>query len=106
MAKVERADDGAGDVYEESSRGPQRSRAGCLVCRERKVKCDEVRPVCGKCAIKSRQVSVSPLHLLRRVAVVSLGRVECQVLEYGASGCGLSELIKLVRMARPRSERQ
>ena len=36
---------------------PQRSRAGCLTCRRRKVKCDETRPSCEKCGIKKRQVS-------------------------------------------------
>nr|XP_019043387.1 hypothetical protein I302_07964 [Kwoniella bestiolae CBS 10118]OCF22317.1 hypothetical protein I302_07964 [Kwoniella bestiolae CBS 10118] len=34
---------------------PQRSRDGCLTCRARKVKCNEVRPVCDKCRIKSRE---------------------------------------------------
>ena len=37
--------------------GPQRSTAGCLTCRRRKVKCDERRPVCAKCTIKHREVS-------------------------------------------------
>ncbi|KAK8849547.1 hypothetical protein IAR55_004882 [Kwoniella newhampshirensis] len=31
-----------------------RSRDGCLTCRARKVKCNEQRPVCDKCRIKSR----------------------------------------------------
>ncbi|OCF46066.1 hypothetical protein I317_00155 [Kwoniella heveanensis CBS 569] len=34
---------------------PQRSRDGCLTCRQRKVKCNEERPVCDKCRIKSRE---------------------------------------------------
>ncbi|WVQ96139.1 hypothetical protein IAU59_003241 [Kwoniella sp. CBS 9459] len=34
---------------------PQRSRDGCLTCRTRKVKCNEERPVCDKCRIKSRE---------------------------------------------------
>ncbi|WWC92938.1 uncharacterized protein L201_007901 [Kwoniella dendrophila CBS 6074] len=33
----------------------QRSRDGCLTCRQRKVKCNEVRPICDKCRIKSRE---------------------------------------------------
>ena len=37
--------------------GPQRSTAGCLTCRRRKVKCDERRPTCAKCTIKGRPVS-------------------------------------------------
>ncbi|KAF4425054.1 hypothetical protein F53441_14202 [Fusarium austroafricanum] len=28
---------------------PQRSRAGCRTCREKKVKCDEIRPICRRC---------------------------------------------------------
>ena len=27
-----------------------RSRTGCWICRERKVKCDEGRPICGRCS--------------------------------------------------------
>ncbi|CEL57442.1 hypothetical protein RSOLAG1IB_02181 [Rhizoctonia solani AG-1 IB] len=27
----------------------QRSRKGCLTCREKRKKCDEVRPICGRC---------------------------------------------------------
>ncbi|WVR08164.1 hypothetical protein IAU60_005210 [Kwoniella sp. DSM 27419] len=34
---------------------PSRSRDGCLTCRTRKVKCNEERPVCDKCRIKSRE---------------------------------------------------
>ncbi|WVQ66371.1 uncharacterized protein L199_004551 [Kwoniella botswanensis] len=33
----------------------QRSRDGCLTCRSRKVKCNEERPICDKCRIKSRE---------------------------------------------------
>ena len=28
---------------------PQRSKTGCTTCRERKVKCDERRPICNTC---------------------------------------------------------
>ncbi|WWD20181.1 hypothetical protein CI109_104657 [Kwoniella shandongensis] len=38
----------------EKERG-QRSRDGCLTCRARKVKCNEQRPLCDKCRIKSRE---------------------------------------------------
>lgn len=34
-----------------------RSRRGCLTCRSRKVKCDEVRPRCLRCAGMGRDVS-------------------------------------------------
>lgn len=30
-------------------KGHTKSRAGCLVCKRRKVKCDEVKPECGPC---------------------------------------------------------
>lgn len=30
-------------------KGHKKSRAGCLVCKRRKVKCDEVAPGCGPC---------------------------------------------------------
>ncbi|WOO84604.1 Aspercryptin biosynthesis cluster-specific transcription regulator atnN [Vanrija pseudolonga] len=36
-----------------------RSRRGCLTCRSRKVKCDEVRPRCLRCAGMGREVSGS-----------------------------------------------
>jgi hypothetical protein len=42
--------------------GPQRSTAGCLTCRRRKVKCDERRPVCAKCTIKHRTVRCMLSH--------------------------------------------
>lgn len=35
----------------------QRSRNGCLTCRARRVKCDELRPICSRCAAGNRQVS-------------------------------------------------
>ncbi|KAH6621592.1 hypothetical protein B0J18DRAFT_467163 [Chaetomium sp. MPI-SDFR-AT-0129] len=34
--------------------GKQRSRDGCLTCRSRHVKCDEIRPVCGNCRKSNR----------------------------------------------------
>lgn len=34
-----------------------RSKAGCLVCRKRKVKCDETRPACLRCDNESRKCS-------------------------------------------------
>ncbi|CAI6335857.1 unnamed protein product [Periconia digitata] len=32
-----------------------RSRTGCLTCRQRKLKCDEKKPICGKCCKASRE---------------------------------------------------
>lgn len=34
-----------------------RSRTGCLTCRTRKIRCDETKPACDRCKIKSREVS-------------------------------------------------
>jgi hypothetical protein len=36
----------------------RRVRSGCLTCRSRKVKCDEVRPRCKRCVMGTRDVSV------------------------------------------------
>jgi hypothetical protein len=42
-----------------SGRGPRRyhrkSRTGCMECRSRRVKCDELHPVCRKCAVGDRR---------------------------------------------------
>ncbi|KAF1951690.1 hypothetical protein CC80DRAFT_553061 [Byssothecium circinans] len=32
-----------------------RSRTGCLTCRQRKLKCDEKKPICGQCSKASRE---------------------------------------------------
>ena len=50
------------DGHDSKPTGPQRSTAGCLTCRRRKVKCDERRPVCAKCTIKLRPVGDISLH--------------------------------------------
>ena len=45
-------------------RGPRRfhrkSRSGCLECRNRRVKCDELHPVCRKCAVGGRRCVYVP----------------------------------------------
>ena len=33
-----------------SGRSGRRSRTGCIVCKQRRVRCDEARPVCGHCS--------------------------------------------------------
>ncbi|BEJ10616.1 hypothetical protein CspHIS471_0100380 [Cutaneotrichosporon sp. HIS471] len=38
----------------------QRSRNGCLTCRSRRVKCDEVRPVCTRCKTGDRDCEWGP----------------------------------------------
>ncbi|KAI1466502.1 uncharacterized protein F4812DRAFT_460773 [Daldinia caldariorum] len=38
-------------------RSHQKSRAGCLECKRRHIKCDETHPACGNCTISSRQCS-------------------------------------------------
>ena len=35
-----------------------RTRTGCLCCRSRRIKCDEERPVCRRCTIAKKQVSL------------------------------------------------
>ncbi|KAL7941906.1 hypothetical protein V8C42DRAFT_334040 [Trichoderma barbatum] len=35
--------------YYRSKLLPKKSRAGCTTCRVRRVKCDEIRPICGNC---------------------------------------------------------
>ncbi|BEI89634.1 uncharacterized protein CcaverHIS019_0209960 [Cutaneotrichosporon cavernicola] len=40
--------------------GGQRSRSGCFTCRRRKVKCDELRPICEKCQIGQRECTWPP----------------------------------------------
>ncbi|KAL7420565.1 hypothetical protein Q5752_004516 [Cryptotrichosporon argae] len=39
---------------------PQRSRNGCYTCRARKIKCDEQRPRCQKCAVGKRSCEWPP----------------------------------------------
>ncbi|KAH7362794.1 hypothetical protein B0T11DRAFT_352814 [Plectosphaerella cucumerina] len=41
----------------EKRRIHRKSRAGCIICKQRRVKCDEVRPRCGKCTIGNRPCS-------------------------------------------------
>ena len=36
-------------------RAPKRTRTGCLTCRERHLKCDEVYPICSSCGKGNRQ---------------------------------------------------
>ncbi|KAF2691684.1 hypothetical protein K458DRAFT_325223 [Lentithecium fluviatile CBS 122367] len=36
-----------------------RSRTGCLTCRQRKLKCDEKKPICGQCCKASRHCAPS-----------------------------------------------
>ncbi|KPM39004.1 hypothetical protein AK830_g7564 [Neonectria ditissima] len=35
-----------------------RSRKGCFECRKRKIKCDELRPVCGQCSHANKNCSI------------------------------------------------
>ncbi|KAF2714095.1 hypothetical protein K504DRAFT_518292 [Pleomassaria siparia CBS 279.74] len=46
--------------------GRLRSKSGCLTCRGRRVKCDEVRPMCGQCSTKSRFCQWEPTHTIFR----------------------------------------
>jgi Fungal Zn(2)-Cys(6) binuclear cluster domain len=40
-----------------------RSKAGCLVCRQKKVKCDEKKPTCTRCLHGHREVGFTPTCL-------------------------------------------
>ncbi|KAF7618004.1 hypothetical protein AFLA_006911 [Aspergillus flavus NRRL3357] len=37
-----------------------KSRKGCYTCKQRRVKCDEVRPVCGACSFRGESCSFPP----------------------------------------------
>ena len=58
---------GSGDYLETTNpvvpprvRVPARSKTGCWVCRTRKVKCDERRPVCKQCVRLGHNCDYSP----------------------------------------------
>lgn len=49
----------------EPRRPHRKSRNGCLVCKQRRVKCDERRPICSNCATRDRPCAYSrPLKIL------------------------------------------
>lgn len=47
--------------------GKYRSKSGCLTCRQRRVKCDEVKPKCGQCGKKNRDCQWDPQQVESRV---------------------------------------
>ncbi|RAH68856.1 Zn(II)2Cys6 transcription factor domain-containing protein [Aspergillus aculeatinus CBS 121060] len=51
-----------------------RSYFGCVTCRQRKVKCDEARPVCGPCVKASRNCVFSSNCIFRHSSVNDLYR--------------------------------
>ncbi|CAI6338437.1 unnamed protein product [Periconia digitata] len=42
--------------------GKYRSKSGCMTCRQRRVKCDEMHPTCGQCGKKNRDCRWEPAH--------------------------------------------
>ncbi|KAH7129859.1 hypothetical protein B0J13DRAFT_563430 [Dactylonectria estremocensis] len=48
-----------------------RSYSGCLTCRCRKLKCDEIKPICGHCAKGSRDCSYSERSIFRTFEIRS-----------------------------------
>ncbi|KAK7418423.1 hypothetical protein QQX98_003915 [Neonectria punicea] len=48
-----------------------RSYSGCLTCRCRKLKCDEIKPVCGNCTKSSRDCSYAERSIFRNFEVRS-----------------------------------
>lgn len=51
-------DPGSGPVNAAASRPKRRSRKGCAECKLRRIKCDEKRPQCGKCAQHGRACTI------------------------------------------------
>ncbi|KAK7428176.1 hypothetical protein QQZ08_005242 [Neonectria magnoliae] len=48
-----------------------RSYSGCLTCRCRKLKCDEIKPICGHCTKSSRDCSYAERSIFRNFEVRS-----------------------------------
>lgn len=56
-------------------KGHTKSKAGCLVCKKRKVKCDETLPCCGECARLSLACRYSrPAAAAREEAALTVRR--------------------------------
>jgi hypothetical protein len=56
-------------------------RTGCSTCKARRVKCDEARPICRRCAVGNRQCdyrTVSPTRTQRQVVTVYLPPAQSQ----------------------------
>lgn len=54
-----------------------RSRTGCLTCKRKKKKCDEVRPICGLCSVRNTTcVWVGPRKNRRRSDVVAINMTQ------------------------------
>ncbi|KAG7405550.1 Sterol uptake control protein 2 [Fusarium oxysporum f. sp. rapae] len=71
-----------GPGQNESRRTHRKSKAGCVTCKRRHVKCDEGRPRCAKCALGNRscsyastpqQAGLSPNVAVAAVASTSVG---------------------------------
>ncbi|KAJ8065820.1 hypothetical protein OCU04_006483 [Sclerotinia nivalis] len=56
-----------------------RSRTGCQTCRQRKLKCDEIKPDCGQCRKASRQCVPSDGVVFRHQQNASMNGVECVI---------------------------
>ncbi|KNG88491.1 hypothetical protein ANOM_003232 [Aspergillus nomiae NRRL 13137] len=55
------AQSGSRARYEKRHRARHlKSRNGCYTCKQRRVKCDEVRPVCGACSFRGESCSFPP----------------------------------------------
>ncbi|EXJ85970.1 hypothetical protein A1O1_06339 [Capronia coronata CBS 617.96] len=66
-----------------------RTRAGCLTCRSRKVKCDEQRPTCHRCQISRRQCDYGS-EIRWEEDYVSKGRAFGRAGVWSKSGCSSS----------------
>ncbi|KAH6718589.1 hypothetical protein BKA61DRAFT_652331 [Leptodontidium sp. MPI-SDFR-AT-0119] len=81
MSQKPRAPSNAsGPPVKRARRGTKRSRAGCLTCKLRKVKCDEQKPDCSRCTIfgikcdgyeQPKPRATIPMHIMRPQASTS-----------------------------------
>ncbi|KXJ92289.1 hypothetical protein Micbo1qcDRAFT_162501 [Microdochium bolleyi] len=55
--ELDRAQDGeeGGDTSGKKAAVKKRTKTGCLTCRQRRIKCDESRPICNNCIKSKRQ---------------------------------------------------
>lgn len=73
-------------------RAHRKSKNGCVVCKRRRVKCDEKRPQCGKCAIGNRACSYQDEQSSSGVSTPSTA--------FGGSDCSVGSVSRTdVRLA-------
>lgn len=78
-------------------KGHTKSRAGCPNCKRRKVKCDEVTPVCGPCKRLGLECEYAQTHVARRkesqlASRLAVGRTVPQPLSMYSGSFGFTDL--------------